>query len=86
MSDYPIIRQAHIGPLHIVQRSYGVDYYWREKWLLVSAPTYIGWRLKDYETKRRAALFDIHRGLVWYGKHIVIYPKWWHQLKGRLGR
>jgi hypothetical protein len=79
MSNFPIIRQAHIGPLRIIQRSYGVDYYWRNKWLLVSAPAYIGWRLKDYETERHSACFDLRLGYCHDGRWFK-FPDWWRKL------
>ena len=85
MNDkHPILWQIKLGALKIINRGYGLDYYWRDKWLFVSAPAYVGWRLKGYETIKRAAWFDFRFGLYWYGKPVIAFTNWRRWIRSRL--
>lgn len=59
--DWTAIRHMlRIGNLRVVVRHYGVDYYWRDRWLFVSAPAYIAWGQQP-----NRCLIDLRFGIKW---------------------
>lgn len=60
---FPTRRRWQFGPLDIRQKFYGVDYYWRGRHVLTSAPRYV-----MVMTERYCRAWFLHRGGVAYTK------------------
>ena len=75
--QYPSIRQWEFGPLTVKQRSYGIDYYWRDRFLFVSAPGYIGFPAGG---ENRYGILDLRYGVLLSNRALLVTPKWWRRL------
>lgn len=66
---YRTIWKLQFGKLQLINRGYGIDYYWGERWLFVSALTYIGFPLSGYnKTNKKVGCFHLRNGLMLDGK------------------
>ena len=75
MCDWRTIWEREIGPLRIAQKGYGIDYYWRGKWFLVSALKWMGILIGYDGDRRKHLIFDICCGVQWDGRTVIKFPE-----------
>jgi len=83
MSNYPIIWERKLGPLSAINRGYGIDYYWRGRWILTSAPHYVilpWWGKTNEEQHKQCVALNITYGILTNSKRALKFPKWWRSL------
>ena len=75
---YPLLHQVKMGSLTINNRGYGLDYYWRQRYLMTSGKDNIIIALgKDDNGRNKCLWFHLACGLQWYGRSLFHFPKWW---------